>query len=168
MEILQAVEGSVLWLPNYSEIVQAKIRTYCFDFHVDLNRLIFSIRINDHSDYLSSISHANLFLDTFPYNAHTTASDFLLSGVPLISISGSSFTSRVASSLLTTLNLSQLSVNNLEGYKNLAIKLALNTKYYEGVRSILNVNLTDSSLNQPFEFLNQYETLLKSLKKPPQ
>jgi len=168
MEILQAVEGSVLWLPNYTEIVKSKIRSELFHFNININRVIFSFRINDPNDYLSSISHANLFLDTFPYNAHTTASDFLLTGVPLISISGHSFVSRVASSLLNTLNLSELSVISYEGYVNLSIKLATNFEYYEQICSCLNLNLTNSNLNRPSVFLSQYESLLTSLKKTPQ
>ena len=113
---------------------------------IDQNRLIFSVKEKFREDYHAKIKLADILLDSFPYGAHTTASDFLRSGVPIVTLQGTSFASRVASSLLLNLNLSELVTTTAADYERLAIKLATNPKYLKEVKAKLIVNINTSSL----------------------
>ncbi len=165
IEILQAVEGSVLWLPDYPSIVKTQIQLLSLDANVSFERIIFMQRVADPNDFLACICKADLFLDTFPYGAHATAADVLLSGLPLLSMSGSSYVSRVASSLLHVLNVPELITDNLSNYRNIAIKLGLDTEIYSNIYLKLQANL---SLFQDYvpNFVTNFEIVLRSIKNP--
>ena len=116
MNILKKVNKSVLWLSPMSKKAQNNLKQYAFDQGIEKNRLIFSKRMKLNSEHLKRLSLANLFLDTFPYNAHSTAIDSIWAGVPIVTLTGKSFTSRVVASLLNTLNLKYLISYNLDSY----------------------------------------------------
>jgi len=102
-------------------------------------------------EHLARHRHADLFLDTSPYNAHTTASDALWSGLPVLTLSGKSFSSRVASSLLKAINLPELITSTQAEYETLAIVLANDAVQLKALKEKLAVNrlstpLFDSSL----------------------
>ena len=150
MRILKSVEGSVLWLledtPQASENLQkeAALRS------IPHERLIFAKRM-PMPEHLARHRHADLFLDTSPYNAHTTASDALWSGLPVLTLSGKSFSSRVASSLLKAINLPELITSTQAEYETLAIVLANDAVQLKALKEKLAVNrlstpLFDSSL----------------------
>jgi predicted O-linked N-acetylglucosamine transferase (SPINDLY family) len=125
MRILRDVPGSVLWLLEGRDQapLAANLRAAAAAHGVDGARLVFQPKLA-HDAYLALYKHVDLFLDTWPYNAHTTASDALWAGVPLLTLPGETFASRVAGSLLTTLGLPELIARSADGYAERAIALA--------------------------------------------
>ena len=123
MRILAAVPGAVLWLIEDNAIAAANLRTHAASRGVDPARLIFAPRVTL-AEHLARQRAADLFLDTLPYNAHTTASDALWMGLPLLTCPGGSFSSRVAASLLRTIGLPEMIAPTLEDYEKQAIELA--------------------------------------------
>ncbi|HEY4373396.1 MAG TPA: tetratricopeptide repeat protein [Burkholderiales bacterium] len=124
MRLLAQVPGSVLWLSSHGEEVQARLRREAAQRGIDPARLVFAALAPRSEDHLARIALADLFLDTFPYNAHTTASDALWAGVPLLTRAGEAFASRVAASLLTAAGLPELITADLRQYEALALRLA--------------------------------------------
>lgn len=123
MRILHAVEGSVLWLIEDNTSAAANLRREAERRGINAKRLIFAPRVPQ-EDHLARQSAADLFLDTVPYNAHTTASDALRVGLPILTCPGESFASRVAASLLFAMDLPTLVAPTLAAYEALAIDLA--------------------------------------------
>jgi len=123
MRILQHVESSVLWLLIDHPLAAENLRAAATRAGVSSERLIFAPRVAT-AEHLARHIHADVFLDTFPYNAHTTASDALWMGLPVITRAGTSFASRVAASLLHACGRADLVVENESAYETLAIELA--------------------------------------------
>jgi predicted O-linked N-acetylglucosamine transferase (SPINDLY family) len=124
MRILRRVEGSVLWLSEGNEAARGNLRREARERGVDAERLIFAARMPAPSEHLGRHRAADLFLDTLPYNAHTTASDALWSGLPVLTRMGEAFASRVAGSLLRVLGLEELITRTAGEYEELAVSLA--------------------------------------------
>jgi len=123
MLLLREVEGSVLWLLEGNAAAQSNLRREAAGRRVHPDRLIFAPRLA-HEDHLARHRQANLFLDTLPYNAHTTASDALWAGLPVLTCIGTTFTGRVAASLLRAVGLPELITDSLDDYVALALRLA--------------------------------------------
>ena len=123
MRILAAVPESVLWLLGGEPQASAALAAAAAAAGIDPSRLVFAAPV-EHSAHLARLAHADLVLDTRPYNAHTTASDALWMGVPVITWPGDAFQGRVAASLLTNVGLEELIVENSDAYERLAISLA--------------------------------------------
>jgi predicted O-linked N-acetylglucosamine transferase (SPINDLY family) len=123
MRILTAVPGSVLWLLQPHDDAVSNLRRHAQVSDVDPNRLVFAPRLAARQHLLRH-SRADLILDTFPYNAHTTATDALWAGVPVLTLPGVSFASRVAGSLLQTIGLPELICATQADYECSAIALA--------------------------------------------
>jgi predicted O-linked N-acetylglucosamine transferase (SPINDLY family) len=122
MRVLHAVPGSVLWLLADNEWARENMCRAAEAAGVARERLIFAGRVAP-PDYLARLQMADLFLDTFPYNGGTTASDVLWMGVPLLTLSGRTYISRMAGSLLTHVGLPDLITTTLAEYERLAIAL---------------------------------------------
>jgi protein O-GlcNAc transferase len=137
MRLLGAVPGSTLWLLGSNELAQANLRKEAQKRGVDPNRLVFA-PIVPPAEHLARLSHAALFLDTFPCNAHTTASDVLWAGVPLLTCSGDTFASRVAGSLLNAVGAPELVTRSLREYEHLALALARDPERLSALRGRLN------------------------------
>ena len=123
MRILKAVEGSVLWLFKDNSWIVENLKKEASKHGIDGGRLVFVERM-PLSEHLARHRQADLFLDTLPYNAHTTSSDALWAGLPVLTLMGESFASRVAASLLNAMDLPELITNTQEEYEAMAIKLA--------------------------------------------
>ncbi|MDB5895121.1 MAG: acetylglucosamine transferase [Rhodoferax sp.] len=124
MRLLTQVPGSVLWLVSRGEVAQRNLRREAQARGVDPARLVFAGRVPRVEDHLARYRQADLFLDTHPYNAHTTAADALMAGLPVVTYMGGSFPSRVAGSLLHALGVPELVAHSLAGYEALALGLA--------------------------------------------
>jgi predicted O-linked N-acetylglucosamine transferase (SPINDLY family) len=121
--ILGQVEGSVLWLLEDNARAAENLRKEATARGVDPGRLVFANRM-PLADHLARHRLADLFLDTLPYNAHTTASDALWTGLPVLTRTGETFAGRVATSLLNAIGLPELVARTREDYERLAIELA--------------------------------------------
>ena len=145
MNILNKNPNSILWLLNdniYSNknlLLEAKKRG------IDEKRIIFGERLL-HADHLERIKCGDLFLDTFPCTAHTTCSDALRVGIPVLTISGNSFVSRVATSLLNTMNLKELISNNFKEYEIIANKIAIDSEFLDKIKFKIKKNVLESPL----------------------
>lgn len=123
MRLLNAISGSVLWLLEDNPSAADHLRAAATAHGIDPERLVFA-KHADPEVHLARQTNADLFLDTLPYNAHTTGSDALWAGLPLLTVRGQTFASRVAASLLTAAGLPELVTGSLEEYEALALKLA--------------------------------------------
>jgi protein O-GlcNAc transferase len=124
MRVLRHVEGSVLWLSQLNGPARVNLHAAATDHGIDPSRLIFAPRCARSEDHLARHRVADLFLDTLPYNAHTTAWDALWAGLPVLTCLGRTFPGRVGASLLTAVGMPELIANSVEDYQALAIKLA--------------------------------------------
>lgn len=123
MRILRRVEGSVLWLLESNPVAAGNLRKEAGKRGIGAERLIFARRV-PLAEHLARQRAADLFLDTLPYNAHTTASDALWAGLPVLTRTGEAFASRVAASLLHAVDLPELITRTQEAYETLAVELA--------------------------------------------
>ena len=121
--LLKACPNSMLWLYYINDSAQANLQQELISHGVDPSRVTLAPRV-EQPDHLARLRLADLFLDTLPYNAHTTASDALWAGVPVVTCLGPTFAGRVAASLLQAVGLPELITNSLEDYEALAQKLA--------------------------------------------
>ena len=124
MRLLRQVDGSVLWLPTASEEANDRLCKVARRHDVEVSRLVFAARMPLQEEYLARYRLADLFLDTLPYNAHTTASDALWAGLPVLTCAGQSFAARVGASVLHALQLPELITDNLGSYEAMALLLA--------------------------------------------
>jgi protein O-GlcNAc transferase len=124
MRILSGTEGSVLWLSRAEATAAGNLRKEASLRGVDEGRLVFASRMDSLPEHLARLRAADLFLDTFPYNAHATAMDALWAGIPLLTYPGESFPSRVAASLLRTAGVPELIAASPSDYEAKALQLA--------------------------------------------
>ena len=139
MRVLKHVAGSVLWLLEKNASAATKLRKEAEARGVSPERIVFAKRTSL-PDHLARHRLADLFLDTLPYNAHTTASDALWAGLPVLTQIGETFAGRVAASLLNTIGLSELMTSTQQDYENLAIELATNREKLAAIKHKLANN----------------------------
>jgi protein O-GlcNAc transferase len=156
MRLLHQVKGSVLWLLSDNEGAERNLRKEAQRRDVDRSRLIFAGRLSP-EQHLARHALADLFLDTLPCNAHTTASDALWAGLPLITCLGQSFAGRVAGSLLHAADLPELVTSNLDEYQTLALKLARDPECLAGIKAKLARNRTTCPLFNTQRFARHIE-----------
>ncbi len=164
MNILKGVSESVLWLFEDNPQAAANLRMEAANAGVDPSRLIFAKRMQV-SDHLARQQLADLFLDTGPYNAHTTASDALWVGLPVLTCMGNCFASRVAASLLTAHGVPELITHSMSDYEQSAIDLAINPDKLVSIRAKVINNRADSSLFNSKRFTSNLEQHYKELIK---
>ena len=138
--ILLTAKNSVIWISENNEYFRSNIVAEFESRGIDHDRIIFAQRVEMMADHLSRYALADLFLDTHPYNAHTTALDSLKAGVPVLTLMGQSFASRVAASLLNAIGLPELITNTQEEYEALAIDLAMNPQKLTDIKLKLAKN----------------------------
>jgi predicted O-linked N-acetylglucosamine transferase (SPINDLY family) len=136
MRLLAAVPGSVLWLLEPNDLVQRNLRREAEQRGLSSDRLIFAPLL-PLPDHLARHRHADLFLDTLPCNAHTTASDALWAGLPVLTCAGATFAGRVAGSLLAAIGLPELIAHSLADYERRALTLARDPGRLRELRGIL-------------------------------
>jgi protein O-GlcNAc transferase len=157
MRLLGAVPGSVLWLLETNRWAQENLRRQAHARGIDPARLVFAPRISPEL-HLARIAAADLFLDTRPYNAHTTATDALWVGVPVLTWPGETFPSRVAGSLLTALAMPELIVDSGDAYEALALDLARDPSRLRALRAKLDAMRSSTALFDTAAFTRNLET----------
>ena len=161
-EILKAVKNSVLWLLADNPIAVLNLRKEAKFRGLDPNRLVFAKKINS-SEHLARHYVADLFIDTLPYNAHTTASDALWTGLPVLTCAGESFASRVAASLLNAIELPELITTTQEQYEATAIDLANNPEKLKAIKYKLKRNRLTTALFDTPRFTKHIEAAYKQM-----
>jgi predicted O-linked N-acetylglucosamine transferase (SPINDLY family) len=156
MRILNAVPGSVLWLFAGQPTAMRNLRQQAEQHGIAADRLIFAEHVPK-EQHLARHQLADLFLDTLFYNAHTTASDALWAGVPVLTCPGNTFASRVAASLLKAVGLDEMIVPDLGAYETLAVKLAASRKRLNAIRKLLQQNRTTMPLFDTQRFARDLE-----------
>jgi predicted O-linked N-acetylglucosamine transferase (SPINDLY family) len=139
MRLLRAVNGSVLWLLVDNATAQNNLRQEAAARGIDPARLVFGAQLSL-EEHLARHRLADLFLDTLPYNAHTTASDALWAGLPLVVCRGETFAGRVAASLLHAIGLPELVTGSLDEFEALALQLATDSSRLQSIRRKLAQN----------------------------
>jgi predicted O-linked N-acetylglucosamine transferase (SPINDLY family) len=157
IRILKSVKGSVLWLLEDNPYSVVNLRKEAQSRGLEPSKLVFAKRM-DLPEHLARHSAADLFLDTLPYNAHTTASDALWAGLPVLTCMGESFASRVAASLLNAIELPELITTSQEQYEAKAIELATNPEKLKAIREKLERNKLTTALFDSTRFTKHIET----------
>jgi predicted O-linked N-acetylglucosamine transferase (SPINDLY family) len=156
MRLLKGIPNSVLWLLQDNTIATSNLRKEAQARGVSPERLVFATHL-PLAEHLARHRLADLFLDTFPYNAHTTASDALWAGCPVLTVTGQTFPSRVAGSLLRALGLPELITGGLQQYEETALRLARDRESLIGLRARLEADPKTSSLFDGRQFAKNLE-----------
>ena len=167
MRLLEQAPGSVLWLlrpPDSREggVAVANLRRHAEALGVAGERLVFAPNV-PFAEHVSRLQCADLVLDTLPYNAHTTASDALWAGVPIVTCPGRSFQARVAGSLLQAMGLPELIAASLGDYEAIALKLATDMDALAEMRSKVLRNRTTSALFDTGRFTRNLEAAYEAM-----
>jgi protein O-GlcNAc transferase len=157
MRLLSQTPDSVLWLASTSEIARQNLRREAAKHGVDDGRLLFARFVDSPEDHLARIGLADLFLDTFPYNAHATACDFLWAGVPVLTLTGGGFAGRVGASVLSAAGLGALITDSLDAYELVALNLAHDAAAMQSVKDDLARNRMECALFDTVRFTRNLE-----------
>ena len=161
MRLLQRIPTSVLWLLADSEAASRNLVREAGDRGIDPTRLIFAPRVS-WEDHLARQQAADLFLDTLPCNAHTTASDALRVGLPVLTCSGTSFASRVAASLLHAQGLDELIAPDLKAYEQMAYDLAVDPEKMRRLRSSARSAIATGALFDTEQLVRHVESAFEA------
>lgn len=162
MQILARVNGSVLWLLADDPVAAANLKREAAARGVDGARIVFAERMPP-AEHLARHRCADIFLDTLPYNAHTTASDALWAGVPLVTCRGTTFPGRVAASLLHSLRLAELVAETPDAYVELAIALATDPDRLAAIKQKLAANRLTTPLFDTGRFTRHLEAAFAAM-----
>jgi predicted O-linked N-acetylglucosamine transferase (SPINDLY family) len=159
--LLLEVPGSVLWL-LHNDKAEGNLKNEALWRGITADRLIFASHLPQ-IEHLGRLQLADLVLDTLPYNAHTTASDALWAGVPLVTCAGDTFPSRVAGSLLHAIGLGELIADDLDGYFELALELASNRVQFAAIKAKLAKNRLTTPLFDIETYTRDLEGLFETM-----
>ena len=159
LRILKQAPDSVLWMLKTTEQAEANLLAYIKASGMDPQRVVFAPMLVE-ADHLKRFVHADLFMDSFPCNAHTTASDALWAGVPIITRSGQTFASRVAGSILQTVGLQELIVDSEEAYEALALKIYHDRAYHQRLKQTVKDGIAHGPLYDAETYARHFERAL--------
>ena len=140
INIINNVENSILWLNISNDQTKLNIISYAKKNGLNPNKIFFTNRSKKYEDYLKKHSLADIFLDTYPFSAHSTGYASLISGVPIVTYKSKTFANNVCSSLLFEADLQELITKSLSDYKSLAIELGQNKKKLNSIKKNLKKN----------------------------
>jgi len=162
MRVLHAVEGSVLWLLDHNPVATRNLQREAKARGIDARRLIFAARM-PLAEHLARHRLADLFIDTLPYNAHTTASDALWAGLPVLTCMGTTFAARVAGSLLRAMDLPELITHTQAAFEARAIELAQDPSALNEIQSKLLAHRDTSPLFDAPLFTRHIEAAYRTM-----
>jgi predicted O-linked N-acetylglucosamine transferase (SPINDLY family) len=163
MRLLASVEGSVLWLPRNNPVAMHNLAREAVARGVSADRLVFAPQVPASDEYLARFALADLFLDTLPYNAHSTAADALWAGLPLLTCTGHSFAGRVGASLLAAVGLPELVTETLPAYEAMALSLASDPGRLAAIRARLFHNRANAPPFDTVRFTLALETAYSTM-----
>ena len=162
LTLLEKYPKSILWLTHSNAWSTRNLKDYANKCGINPERIIFASRApND--EHIARHALADLYLDTLPYNAHTSASDALSMNLPIVTLKGNTFASRVAGSLLHSLNLDELITENIKNYIRCASRLTEDPKYRQDIIYRLNEAKKSSPIFQPQLFVKTLESIYLNL-----
>jgi predicted O-linked N-acetylglucosamine transferase (SPINDLY family) len=164
MRLLRQVDGSVLWLLEDNATATDNLRREAAARGITVERLAFAPRVKP-ADHLARHRAADLFLDTLPYGAHTTASDALWTGLPVLTCKGSTFAGRVGASLLHAAGLPELITDSLEAYEALALNLARDGDALRALKEKVARNRDTCALFDTARFTRHFEAALTTMRE---
>lgn len=165
MRLLKAVDGSVLWLSEPNGPASRNLKSEAEARGVNAQRLVFAPFLENLDEHLARLRLADLFLDTLPCNAHTTASDALFMGVPVLTTPGSTFAGRVAASLLSAIGLEELIAESLFAYEARALQLARDATARAMVTAKLKANRERFPLFDTARFTRHLEAAFDGMRR---
>jgi predicted O-linked N-acetylglucosamine transferase (SPINDLY family) len=164
MRLLQEVDGSVLWLLEDNAAAKRNLKREAEQRGVDPERVVFAPRVRP-AEHLARHRAADLFLDTLPYGAHTTASDALWTGLPVLTCKGATFAGRVGASLLHAAGLPELVTESLDAYEALALTLARDRDLLHALKDKLARNRDSCALFDTARFTRHFEAALGAMRQ---
>ena len=162
MKILIRCENSIIWLLQENILGRKNLIKEANKRGVDSKRIIFADRVAN-EEHLKRHEFIDLYLDTYPCNAHSTASDVIRMGVPLITLQGNSLASRVASSILTSINLKKLITTNIQEYVETAVKIANDKKEIAELKKYLKDPVNTNNIFDSQKFTKNLEKIYENL-----
>jgi protein O-GlcNAc transferase len=162
MRVLQGTPGSILWLRTMGPEPTRNLLQAARMGGIDPSRLVFAPHVDSMADHLARLSLADLYLDTLPYNAHSTTCDALWAGVPVLTWCGRTFAGRVAASALTTAGLPQLIAADPAAYESRALALARDPNLHAGLRQAVQV-ARQSALFDTAGYTRDLETAFRQM-----
>jgi predicted O-linked N-acetylglucosamine transferase (SPINDLY family) len=163
MSLLRQLPGSVLWLGTTQPDTRRNLAREAEMRGVAAERLVFAPRVAAMSDHLARMQLADLYLDTLPYNAHSTTCDALWAGVPVLTCAGRSFASRVAASALTAAGLPQLVTPSLADYERVALELGRDPVQLGSLRARLKENRSSAALFDTTRYTRELEAVYRAM-----
>ncbi|CAM3693179.1 UDP-N-acetylglucosamine-peptide N-acetylglucosaminyltransferase [Phaeobacter inhibens] len=160
MDLLKDVDNSVLWFLAAADVVRANILKEAEARGVPADRIVFAGRCST-PDHVARLPLADIFLDTFACNAHTTASEMLWSGVPVVTKPGEQFAARVAASIVTAVGCPELIAETDEEYRALALRLATQPEERQALREKLKANIPSTPLYDTEQYVRDFEALME-------
>ncbi|MDE2080254.1 MAG: hypothetical protein KGI90_02795 [Burkholderiales bacterium] len=157
--VLREVPRAVLWLKETNAQLHANVAREAAARGVAAGRILYARGV-PYAEHFSRLALADVFVDTWPYNAHTTASDALWAGVPVVTVYGNSFASRVAASVLSAAGLGELAFADAESYRTAILALALDAELLAGYRRHLNAQRLALPLFDSAGYARDFENLL--------
>ncbi len=165
MDILHEVKNSSLWLISNNKLGIYNLKEEASKRGIDHKRLIFSDKVNSLADHIERIKLSDLCIDTFPYSSHTTGSDILWSGTPIVTLTGKTFASNVCGSMLKSLNLDELITSSLDEYKKKILELAKNPKKLLSIKKMIEERKETENLFNSKKYTNNFEIALSKIYK---
>jgi predicted O-linked N-acetylglucosamine transferase (SPINDLY family) len=159
MRLLKQVPDSVLWLLEDNLWATDRLKSECAKFGIAAERLVFASKL-PLAQHLARYAVADLALDTFPYGSHTTASDALWGGCPLVALCGETFASRVSGSILSACGLPELIAHEIEAYQRIALRIVDEQTYASSLRARISATKSNSPLFDSTTFTRDLETAL--------
>lgn len=157
MNIIKKVENSVLWISANTEKSKKNLLTQFKKNKINVDRIIFAEKVKENGDHLKRLELADIFFDTVPYNSHSTTYDYINAGLPMITLKGNSFPSRVATSIYSSLNIKELIAETESEYENIAIDLANDKIKLDKIKNKIKKNCKNSILFKSKEFTKELE-----------
>ena len=158
MRLLAAVDNSVLWLTHANAAMVRNLDAEAEARGIDPRRIVYATRVPKSEDHLGRLRMADLFLDTLPYNAHSTACEALWAGLPVLTCIGPSFPSRVAASVLRAVGLPEMVTRSLAEYEARALELALDPAAHAALKEKLSRNRKTQPLFDTVRYTRNLET----------
>ena len=142
VNILKRVKDSILWIKTDNKHLESNIKIEAEKRGLKAEKIVITEGLEDINDHIERLKLADIFLDTYPYNSHSTTYDYIRAQLPMVVWKGNTFSSRVASSIYSLMSLDNLIANNAVEYENISVELATNKKKLLDIKNKLRNHST--------------------------